>query len=216
MTVSHAAEDVVLGGERQSDGLWLHRGKLVVRSALELQPPLQPAGGSASLVLPNGSVSSAMLADGAVTSAKIADGQVATVDLAANAAQQLVGSWMQGVSSWSTTVINTWLNTAVYANVGSTGGTLRVEFDSTFQHTAAGGQFMVGLSIDTVASPFVYWYTQSNFGTPSFVTAHGTAYSTGIVAGAHTVYLVIFNYSAGTLSQYGSGYHTLFVTEQKR
>jgi hypothetical protein len=31
MTVSHAAEDAVLGGERMSDGLWTHRGKLVVR-----------------------------------------------------------------------------------------------------------------------------------------------------------------------------------------
>jgi hypothetical protein len=30
MTVSHAAEDAILGGERRTDGLWVHRGKLSV------------------------------------------------------------------------------------------------------------------------------------------------------------------------------------------
>lgn len=33
MTVSHSAEDAILGGERRTDGLWVHKGKLSVGAA---------------------------------------------------------------------------------------------------------------------------------------------------------------------------------------
>jgi hypothetical protein len=32
VTTSHVAEDRILGGERQTGGLWTHRGRLVVRT----------------------------------------------------------------------------------------------------------------------------------------------------------------------------------------
>jgi len=61
--------------------------------------------------------------------------------------------------------------------------------------------------LDEIANDLALWIDQ---------TSSGVAYSTNTASGPHTCYLVMFPYSAGGISQYGGGFHTLYVTEQKR
>jgi len=91
MTLTHVADQDTLGGERISSGLWTHRGKLVIKSALELQAPAAPAGALASLVLPAGSLDGAALVDGSVASAKIAT----------NAITRLATNYALGSDAWN-------------------------------------------------------------------------------------------------------------------
>jgi hypothetical protein len=193
VTVSHTAEDRVLGGERQSDGLWTHRGKLVVRSALELQPPAAPAGGLASLVLPAGSVTTAMLAP--------------------NAASAMIGSYF-AVPTWSTTTTSSWIGTIVSTgSIACSGALLRIEFSGTLTHSVLGGGFYSGLMIDGNA---VYTLSISNSpGVNYGVPIAWVVYYTPTV-GNHIFQMMVNNASAGTL-QVSSNVNTgLYVTEQRR
>ena len=136
--------------------------------------------------------------------------QGSTAKLPAGSIQSLVGQY-QATPTWSSTTATAWLATGVSANFTTSGGLLRFEFSSSFIHTAPNAYIQIGIAIDTPGSPNVYWIqTISQSGTLCTGVWYGT-----VTAGAHTAYVIVYNYTVGTLSQAGSTFHTLYVTEQK-
>ena len=141
-------------------------------------------------------------------------GSIDTVEIAANAVQQVLGSFASG-ATWSTTAVSAWVGTTVAVSATCGGGLVRVEFTAVFVHTAANSPFAYGLGLDSTTTPFIYWWSQSAANSNGLHTVAGIAYTTP-TATAHTFTLLAFNTIAGTLSLYGSGYQSLYVTEQKR
>jgi hypothetical protein len=195
MTVSHAAEDAVLGGERTSDGLWTHRGKLVVRSSLELAAPIAPTGGSASLVLPPGLISTAALAP--------------------NAIQQQIAAYRAAVTV-NTTTVSSWIVTSMATgSIACSGVLTRFEVTTVAWHSVATGVVLLGLAADGalyVDSCAMVQQQVANQPTPVSFIAYATP-----AAGSHTFALALFNMSVGTANLgHTFLYTTLYVTEQKR
>ena len=163
---------------------------------------ITPTGGGTLTLPPN-----------CVGSSQIQDGSIQTADIAANAVQQLIGQAVTN-SSWTTTAVNQWVTTGISAVFTTGGGLLRFEFNSSFYHSVGAAGFYYGLGIDT-SNPSMYWYTLAHQSPSGSLNCSGTYYNQ-VAAGVHTVYIVAYNTSTGTLGQIQVGYHTLYVTEQKR
>jgi hypothetical protein len=69
-----STSEYTLVGGQQTDGTWVHTGKLIVSGRL-------PSGTLLTLTLPD-DWQTITVADGSITSAKIADGTIQTVDIA--------------------------------------------------------------------------------------------------------------------------------------
>ena len=141
---------------------------------------------------------------------------VTTPMLAANAVQQLIGSYVT-TPAWSSTATSTWVATPVAtASIACSGAPVRIEFTVPFQHSVANGNYAYGIAVDPPnQTPIIYWWTAGRATANGLQTVTGVAYYTPSV-GNHIFAVVIFNSTAGTLTIYGSGYSTLYVTEQKR
>jgi hypothetical protein len=179
------------GSGRYTDGYWLHSGKLVVRSALELQPPEQPPGGTASLVLPNGVITTPMLA--------------------AQACQQLLGSYVQ-LTTFTLSSTSTWTETPAQVNVTFGGNLVRIEFAFGAFCPIKGQRVAWGIMVDG-AAPLVTLggldAPEANYGS----MAAGCYYLTPS-ASSHRIGIGLFGPSgAGLISNLAT---TLYVTEQKR
>ena len=135
-----------------------------------------------------------------------------TAKLPVNSVQQVLG-YFQNTLTWSTTTTATWTATAVSVPIVSAGGMLRIEFTSSFSHSVAGANFQVGIAFDNPAAPSMYWMVGLPAATLPGATS-GIFYATQ-AAGSHTVYLVVYSYVPGTLTQVSGTFHTMFVTEQK-
>ena len=189
----HPLADTNLNGYR-SDGVWRHTGKLIVASNLELYPPEQPPGQSATLVLPNGIITTPMLAP--------------------NAAQQLIGSCVQ-VVGWTLPQTNVWTETPIQAQCTFSGASpVRVEFAFAVGCPTKGQRvfwsFFLDGSVATGASLGALDAPEANYGS----MATGCYYMTSPPLGSHRVAVGLYG-PAG--AQIGSSiYSTLYVTEQKR
>jgi len=140
-------------------------------------------------------------------------GSITTPMLAANAAQQLLGTW-DGAATFSTTTTGTWQATPVSVSVTTGGGVIRIECAFSIYHSAANAGVYAGIYVDGVqlASNMVVNMPGNNSLLPiSFVY-----YDTGRAAGAHTYALWLQNGNAGTLTLCNFNNSTLFITEQKR
>lgn len=174
---------------------------------------MYPQGGS--FQLPANAIDGSVLKVGSVTSTEIKDGTIQTQDIAANAVQQLLGSYV-AAPSWSTTA-NNWLITpiTVSVNVSTTGALLRVEWMVCMAQSLAQGQWLTGMGWDGSVQYGVAYSVSPNAGNP--VTVSGIWYLSNLGAGVHTISIFVYNVSGGsTLSIYTGVYSTLYVTEQKR
>jgi hypothetical protein len=225
VTVSHAAEDRVLGGERQTDGLWVHKGRLSVGP-----PGSGPAvpGQSGDLNVNRGNGQGAiyfggksqyLYFDGIVwrfqpplDGTAIADGSIGTADIAPNAVQSPIGQAFV-TTAWSTTVVSSYVNTPLSVSVTTTGGMLRFEASMMMSHSVKSGAWLTGYSLDAVVQVNLSLVNSpdSNYLVPIAWVFYATP-----PAGTHTITVHALNQSAGTLTMVGGMTNCLWVTEQKR
>lgn len=171
-----------------TDGVWVHTGTLVVRSALELQP----SGGTASLILPDGIITTPMLAP--------------------NAAQEQIGSYAQ-LLSWTLPQAGVWTETPIQVTLHFSGVRTRIEFNVLMSCPVKGQRVFYAIMVDGTApvngalgaldAP-ENGYAMMAAGTYYFTPAVGTrrfAFGVNGPAGVQ-----IFNVITSTL----------YVTEQKR
>lgn len=221
MTTSHAAEDRVLGGERQTGGLWVHKGKFsagVIGTSSSSSGDINAnrgdgtgayffGGSSGSYLYYTGTVFS--LVGGPLTINT--PGSIRTTDIAANAVQQLIGSY-SAIPTWSTTAVSAWTATVVSTgSIACSGAPCRAECTATLLHSAV-STWYTGLMIDGVLQ---YSLTVSNTAANINTPVHWSVYHTP-PAGNHTFALAVYNATAGTLNISTAVLSNLYVTEQKR
>lgn len=180
-----------LGGTA-TDGVWKHTGKFIVRSDLELLAPDQPAGQTATLVLPNGVITTPMLAP--------------------NAAQEQIGSYAQLVT-WTLPQSNVWTETPIQVTLAFSGVRTRIEFNVLLSCPTKGQRIFYAIMVDGVAPAGAAagaldapenGYAMMAAGTYYFTPAAGTRrFAFGVYGPSGSQ---IFNVIASTL----------YVTEQKR
>jgi hypothetical protein len=182
---------IAQGFGRRTDGYWMHTGKLVVRSVLELQPPEQPPGGTASLVLPNGVITTPMIAP--------------------QACQELIGSYVQLVS-FTLSQTNVWTETPIQVNVTFGGNRVRIEFAFAVSCPTKGQHVAWGIMLDG-ANPLVILGAldapEANYG----AMASGCYYLTPS-ATSHRLAIGLYGPSGAALVNTIAA--TFYVTEQKR
>jgi hypothetical protein len=189
---SDTATDTFLQRQvRRTDGIWTHTGTLIVRSALELQPPSQPTGGLASLILPDGSITTPMLAP--------------------NAVQELIGSYV-ALTTFTVTPGNTWLETPAQVSVTLSGARVRCEFTFAAICQTKGQHLAWGIMVDGNAPAVVLGgvdapengFASMANGTYYFVPAPGT----------HRVSIGLNGPNNSSIANNVA--MTLYLTEQKR
>jgi hypothetical protein len=222
------------GREQKTDGLWTHLGQLdggMLRARDNVAPRV---GAGLELVYDRPSQTSYVQSldrdagvyrdlfinaknltlgvNGGVLS--LPAGSITTPMLAANAAQQLIGSYI-GVPNWSSTTTSTWLLTPIATGpVACGGGLLRCETSFIVQHSVASGYFVSGLGWDGAVQ--VVMSATHAPGVNYQVTISYVYYVSGL-SGSHNFQIFIAHYTAGTLSLPNiSAFSTLYVTEQKR
>jgi hypothetical protein len=171
-----------------------------------------PNGSIAGAAIASGGITATQMAAGAVTSAAILDGTIATADVAANAIQQAIGTYL-AAPTFSTTTTSAWVATPATFSVASQGGLVRLEWMVTLQHTVATAILYCQPGIDGVPGSSLGQITLPNAGLPFVIT--GVTYVTPSV-GTHSYTLYIWLFSAGTLSASAGQSWGLYATEQKR
>jgi len=187
------SEPYTLVAGQQTDGTWVHTGKLIVSRKLA-------SGTVASVTLPD---DVGALADGSVTTAK----------LAANAAQQLLLSVVTP-ATWSTTITNQWILTPLNGSLTSGGGLLRIEWSIGLYHSAASALCELAVGWNGTWQYSVAMVNTSAVAGAS-VTLSGIFYVT-LPAGGNTVSIWAANLTAGTLGTQTAVNSVLYVNEQKR
>lgn len=139
-------------------------------------------------------------------------GSITTPAIATNAVQQQLASYVLA-TTWSTTVINAWVATAVTVSFTSGGGLLRVDMSMPLCHSIVAAGFYIGYMIDGVISSALAYYTSPG---QSYGMNFGMTIYTTTTAGPHTLTLAVYNATAGTFSVLPQALATLYVTEQKR
>ena len=187
----HALSDTNLNGHR-TDGVWRHTGKLIVASNLELYPPEQPPGQSATLVLPNGIITTPMIAP--------------------NAVQQLLGRYEQALS-YTLPSTGVWTETPIQATCTFGGGLVRFELAFMLSCPTKGQRVYWDVMTDgvrgTAPALGALDAPENNYA----VMAVGTYYATP-AAGTHRIGVAL-NGPVGTLIL-NNIWATMYVTEQKR
>jgi hypothetical protein len=176
------------GSDRRTDGYWRHTGKFVVTPTLELE---SPAGGTASLILPDGTVTTAMIAP--------------------QACQQLLGSYVQ-LASFTLSSSNVWTETPAQVTVTFGGNPVRIEFTFAVSCPTKGQRVAWGIMADG-ADPLVVLggldAPEANYG----AMAGGCYYLTPSAA-THRFGIGLRGPSGAALVNNVAT--TLYVTEQKR
>lgn len=172
---SRGVMDRTLGGERVTDGLWTHLGKMVLKS----------------VVLPAASVD--------------------TNALAPQAAQQMIGSYVQTVS-WTLPASNTWTETPIQADLVSSGSPTRIEFNVLLGCPTKGQRIFWGIMVNGAAPAGPLGgmdCPENNYG----MMAVGVYYVTP-QAGSGRIGLGLYGPSGSQI--FNAFPSTLYVTEQKR
>jgi len=226
--------EITNGYEQRSNGLFLHHGRgdvgeLRIKGPSTLYPqtgqglelsydpnPAAPIGYILSYDRDASAYRDLSIAGRNVTLATsggaltLPAGSVGTSAIAANAAQQLVGQYVN-IPSWSTTTTAAWIPTAITCTFTTGGGLLRFEWIVTSYHSA-GGSWMLAIGWDGVAQ---YALNIANMGANFVSTMTGAFYFT-LAAGSHSATLFVYLFNAGTLTINQNVQSVLFVTEQKR
>jgi hypothetical protein len=179
------------GLERRTDGYWLHTGTLAVRSSLELLPPTQPPGASATLVLPDGIITTPMIAP--------------------NAVQELIGSYVASVM-YTLPVENVWTESPIQTTVTYSGAQVRVDFAFGVICTVKGQRMVWGIMVDGAAPTALLGALdapEANYGS----MASGTYYINPS-PGSHRVAIGLYGPAGSSLASNITS--TLYLTEQKR
>jgi hypothetical protein len=174
--------------DRGTDGLWVHTGRLIVRSTLELQPP---EGGLAELILPDSTITTRMLAP--------------------QACQQMLDSFVQLVS-FSVPQTGVWVETPARVDVVFDGSPVRIEFTFAVSCPTKGQHVAWGIMADG-ADPLVIL---GGLDAPeaSFGSMAAGCYYLQPAAGAHRLGIGLRGPSGTLMSNTVAT--TLYVTEQKR
>jgi len=228
MTVSHAAEDRILGGERQSGGLWVHRGKL------NLGGPTTPDNAgpgdlrvnrASGLSTPNGTGvvyfgkgdrylyfdgTSFNLVGGPLNFTPAAN-SIPTSAIQADAVEQLSASYVQQLA-WSLPLTNVWTETPAQVTVTFGGNRVRIEFAFVLTCPTKGARVIWGIMLDG-AAPLIALggldAPEANYG----AMANGCYY---MIPSASTHRLGIGLYGPSGSAIVGQAATTFYVTEQKR
>jgi hypothetical protein len=152
---------------------------------------LQPAGGGV-LTMPPGSIT--------------------TAAIAANAVQQLIGSYI-GAPPFSTTVVGSWIETPFQVTAVFSGAPVRIEGVLPLYHSVLAAGMYVGWGIDgTIGRGNVY----CNAPAPNYTLTNSFVDYYTPNPGTHRWSLFVYNATAGTLSFNAAVYAMLHLTEQKR
>lgn len=217
MTVSHAAEDAVLGGERRTDGLWIHKGKLSVGATTPGVPGLSGdinanRGGGTGAYYFGGQGDKYLFFNGTDF---VFSPPLGPVALAAGAAQQQIAAYRSGVSV-NTTAVSTWVITSISTGpVACSGFLTRFEVTTMAWHSVATGVLLIGLAADGAVymdSCAMIQQQVANQPTPVTFIAYGTP-----SAATHTFGLALYSTVAGTANLGHTFMNTtIYVTEQRR
>lgn len=213
--------DLTNGYERRTDGLWLHHGKFSVGpigDAPVLAGDINANRGNGTGVYYFGGNSTKYLyydgtnfslIGGALAFTPAAN-SIPTSAIAANAVQQLIGSY-QGAPAFTATTA--WGETPIQTTATTGGGLLRIECQTSWFSNTVGSYVWLGLGIDGTL-------TGGNGCQISFPSALGNSgflifYATP-AAGSHR-FALFAAASGASQSQISTGiYSYLYVTEQKR
>jgi hypothetical protein len=115
----------------------------------------------------------------------------------------------QGTPAWSSSTINTWLETAVQLTVTVTGKMCRVDWMATFSNTVDGAIITLAFGLDGAVQ-----FSSGTYHQPGANRAHYISGSWYVqpAAGSHRFALFI-NFNSGTLTLSQSVYNFLQVTE---
>jgi hypothetical protein len=223
------------GREQRTDGLWKHLGIVdggSLRATNNLTPNA-PTGAGLELLYDRPSLTSYVLsfdrdvnayrdlnivghninlqpAGGGVLT--MPAGSINTATIAANAVQQQLGSYLSAVS-WSTSVLNAWVATAVSLQATTAGGLLRLEASMPLFHSLGGAGFYVGWMLDGSIQNAMAYYISPGI---NYTVNFGMTWYATPAAGLHTFALAVYSTNAGALSINAAAVATLYVTEQKR
>lgn len=139
-------------------------------------------------------------------------GSITTAAIQGNAIQQSIGSYI-AATTWSTTVVNTWIPTAVTLNATTAGGLLRIEMSAPVYHTIVGGSFYVGFMMDGSIQVALGYF---NCPGQSYTMHFASTYYVAPAAGVHSFTIAVYNGTVGTVAINPAAAATLYVTEQKR
>ena len=185
--------DTNLNGHR-TDGVWRHTGKLIVASNLELYPPEQPPGQSATLVLPNGIITTPMLAP--------------------NAVQQLIGYYF-AATTWTLPQTNVWTETPIQVNCTFSGvSPVRLEFNFSVTCPTKGQRLYWGFFLDGSLGTGIALGVADAPENGYLMSCTGTYYSLTPPTGTHRVAMGLYGPTGAALSSQLAD--SLYVTEQKR
>lgn len=190
ITASHFQE-VTNGYERQTSGLWLHRGRLILQGPVTLRGDFVQESGN--FTVNNGTIGTAEIAPDAVTA--LIGAQIAT-------------------AGWTTTTTGVWVPiTPLDKPATGTGARLRIDFTAIIQHSVASAVGLLALGWDNVAQIAVAYFCLPVANQP--FTFSGTYYATSNV-GVRTYQVFAYLYTAGTLALSGGAYSRLYMVEERR
>ena len=206
------------GLEQQTNGLWVHRGKMSVG-----QPAVGVPGGPGDLNVNRGGGQGVIYFGSSGSSyihyTNTSNGwsfvpPLGTTALAANVVHQPVVTYWAGVS-WSTPSAGAWHETPIQATgtVPADSGPLRVEYTVPILNTVAGSINYIGLGLNGSLSVAV---AACHEPAANYVqTLSGTYYWQGMGAGSYR--FAIFMHATSGVGTIWNGVGTsLYVTAQKR
>jgi hypothetical protein len=230
MTVSHSAEDRVLGGERQSDGLWVHKGKLSVG-------PAGTAGGGQpgdlSVSRGPGATTGAIYFGGlgapqyiywtgtawqfqpGLTGAAIADGSLGTADLATNAVHNMWSLQLAPAGSTTSTTAVPMPSTFGTGLVltGYTGAPLLIQGLIQLYHSVANVSAQIHLYVNGVDQNIRFTVLAPAVATVNFIVPVMAVLT--LAAGAPAIQMY-WSTGSGTLNSQTGLYQWLVAQEIKR
>jgi hypothetical protein len=224
MTVSHAAEERILGGERQTDGLWVHRGKLSVGPPGLGGAPVSSGdvnanrGNGTGVYYFGGRSDRYLFFDGtsfnlvgAPLNFTPAANSIPTSAIQADAVEQLSASYVQQLA-WTLPQSNAWTETPAQVTVTFGGNRVRIEFAFVVTCPTKGQRVIWGIMLDG-AAPLIALggvdAPEANYG----AMANGCYY---MVPSASTHRLGIGLYGPAGAAIISQAATTFYVTEQKR
>lgn len=166
--------------------------------------------GKSIAIFPQGG--SLQLPANAIDGSSLKAGTVTTTELAANAAQQLRGSYVT-TPTWQTNTSG-YQETPIAVTAVCGGGLIRLESTFCFYHSAVGAGMQFAYYLDGgMLSGTLAVLNQPVAGYVMCVTL---IYYYVAAAGSHRFAIAINNLSAGMFTLYTGTAQTLYVTEQKR
>lgn len=177
-----------------SDGLLVHAGRVLVKGRAK---------------------STVTILDGVITPSvgiTLPSGAIPTAALAAHSVSALVGQFIN-TSSFATATTGSWVTSDITTgSVACVGGLLMVDASVPIAHSAATASVFFGFSIDAAIGHYTA-LTLGGIGAISSVSFHDAF---AVAAGNHTIAVIVFNNTAGTLTVQSSAHSSLRVIELRR